>query len=82
MRISIEKSYEFYLKKVGLSEDKMHEDQKRETRRAFYGAWGILLNEHLKKLADLKEEEAVRAIEDMVVQVEAFWLLETESNDS
>lgn len=69
----IETQFNFYLQLVNLDRRKMPPYQVREMRRAFYGAWGILLTVQSEKIAPLKEDDAVRIIEQMFQQVSKFW---------
>lgn len=72
--ISIEKKYQFYLKKVNLKESRMHPQQKKQLREAFFGAAGIMLvalREQLGRIDD--EEEAIACLDDMEQQVNTFF---------
>lgn len=76
-KIDIEEQYQAYLKRVELDEGKMHPQQKIETKRAFFGAWGqvlVVLNEDLNRI---QHEEGSTAAEEamlgMYEQVSEFW---------
>lgn len=73
-QFSVEYQWLQYLKHTGQDLALMKEDQIRETRRAFYGAWGqllILLKDDLTQFED--EATAVDLMEDMTREVGAFW---------
>lgn len=71
-KISIEEKYQFYLKKINLSETTMHPEQKRQLRHAFYGSAGILLIALRDELTELDEEESIECLDDMMKQVGDF----------
>lgn len=58
-KLSIEQEYQKYLKMVRLKESEMHEVQRIETKRAFYGACGQMLVMLRDKLSE-DPEESVR----------------------
>lgn len=77
----IEKQYQMYLQRVGLKESSMHERQKVETKRAFFGAWGQMLVLMQGPIPDLPEPEAIHVLESMIDQVAQFWLTEDNRNN-
>jgi hypothetical protein len=54
----------------------MHNVQKVETKRAFYGACGQILVLLREDIADLDEDKAIHTLEDMFSQVNSFWIKE------
>lgn len=69
--------YSLYCQRVGLSEDKMHPQQKVETKRAFMGACGQMLIMLRDDLGALPEDKAVEQMESMMNQVGEYFLKET-----
>lgn len=67
-KFNIEMHYKKYLALVGLNEDDMHPIQKKETKQAFYAAFGqcLLLIDHI---VDMPNDDAVLAIDNMANQV-------------
>lgn len=61
-----------YLKRGGLSEDKMHETQRVETKRAFYAGAGQTLIAFRDELSD-DEDAAVAELQNMHDQVLEFF---------
>ena len=76
-RFNLEKQYQLYLERVGISERKMHPTQKVETKRAFMGACGQMLILLRDDLGELEEDKAIEQLQDMINQVQSFWLKET-----
>lgn len=72
-KFDINTQYGFYLEKMNMVEESMLPIQVTETKRAFYGAWGIMLALMKNELADLSENEAINVLEDMVNQVAEFF---------
>lgn len=68
-------AYQFrlYLERCGLNIHQMPPYQLRETRRAFYGAWGMLLVVLRDNLTQMEEGESLDALQSMQEQVEHFW---------
>lgn len=71
--MKIEKLYQSYLKKVNLSEKTMHPIQSVETKRAFFGAAGMLILFFRDEIGDMEENEAIEAMEAMKNEVANFW---------
>lgn len=70
--------YQLYLSRVGLKESTMHPQQKIETKRTFFGAFGqaiILLRDEVA--AEPDEDKAVDILQDLMNQVQDFFLAET-----
>ena len=73
-QFDLDHQYSLYLKRSGLKEAEMHEVQRTETKRAFFGACGqmlLLLRDDLGGMED--EDRAVATMHDMVIQCEQFW---------
>lgn len=80
-QFNIEKQFDWYLERMGLDRRKMALFQIRETKRAFYGAWGqliVLLNDKNTDL--LTEKEVYELYADMAKQVNDFMTKETLSD--
>jgi len=73
-KFNLEDQYQEYLKLVKLNEETMHPAQKIETRRAFFGACGIMLVMLRDDIGGIEDEdEAIRVLEDLRDQVAKFW---------
>ncbi len=72
-------AYQFrlYLERCGLNIHRMPPYQLRETSRAFYGAWGMLLVVLRDNLTQMEEGESLDALQSMQEQVEKFWTAQT-----
>jgi hypothetical protein len=77
----IEEQYQMYLQRVGLKESAMHEQQKVQTKRAFFGAWGQMLVLMQGAIPDLPESDGVKVLESMIDQVAKFWLSQGNRNN-
>jgi hypothetical protein len=75
--MNLDQQYQLYLKRMGLSEDKMHPVQKKQLKQAFYGACGQMLTLLRDEIGALEEDEAVEALASMLNQVRNFFLKET-----
>ena len=73
----LEHQYQLYLKRVGLKEENMHPVQKTETRRAFMGACGQMLILLRDDLGVLEESKAIEIMQDMINQVQVYFMKET-----
>lgn len=72
--LDLESQYQTYLKRVGISEERMHPRQRIETKRAFYGACGqmlILFRDGIGAIED--EDKAILQMQDLLNQVSIFW---------
>ena len=76
-KFNLEHQYQLYLKRIALSEDQMHSEQKKQLRQAFMGACGQLLILLRDDLTDIEEEEAIKALDSMRDQVINYFLEET-----
>lgn len=68
--------YQLYLKRVQLNEKTMSPIQRKEIKRAFFGACGQLLILLRDDVGELEENEAVETLDDMTQQVADFWALQ------
>lgn len=66
---NVEEQYQKYLTRVGLKEEKMNPIQAKETKQAFFGAWGQLLLVMRDDITTLEEDEAIEKLKDMNTQV-------------
>lgn len=73
-QFNLETQYNLYLSRVGLHEDKMHTQQKKQLREAFYGACGQILILLKDELSKLEEDKAVEVMESMIQQITTFFL--------
>lgn len=74
---NLEHQYQLYLSRCKLVEAEMPEDQRRETKRTFFGACGqmlVLLRDDITKLED---DDGAEMLQNMLNQVAAFWLNES-----
>jgi len=83
-QFKIEHQWKLYLERAQVKDEDLPEDQRREMRRAFFGAVGqmlILMRDDMTDLADKKgDEKAVDMLQDMLNQVSNFWLNEQGRN--
>lgn len=73
-KFNLEYQYQLYLERVGLTEEEMHPEQKRQVKMAFFGAMGQFLVLLEFDIADLSEDEAVEKLESMKTQVANYYL--------
>lgn len=52
----------------------MPPDQRREMRRAFFGAWGQKIISDRDEVAALPENEAIKVFEAQLKEVADFWI--------
>lgn len=73
-----------FLERCSLKEVKMPEDQRREMKRAFFGACGQLLILMKDELADYSDKEgdeaAANVLQNMLDQVGDFWQKEMDKH--
>lgn len=66
-----------FCQRAGIPENKMPVDQRREMKRAFFGACGqmlILLKDELGDWSDKHgDEAAANVLQNMLDQVQSFW---------
>lgn len=71
---TIEYQFKKYLDLVKLKKEQMHPIQYKETRQAFYAAWGQLLILIEDDIAAIKSEmEAVEVLEKMKNEAMNYW---------
>ena len=70
---NIEDQYQFYLKKMKLSEATMHPTQRVQLRQTFMGACGIILLLIRDEFATLSDEDGDRMFTSMIDQVGVYW---------
>lgn len=73
-QFSLEHQYQIYLKRIGLSEDKMHPEQKKQLRQTFMGACGQLLLLMRDEVSSFDEEKAVEIMQGMLQEVTNYFL--------
>lgn len=77
-QFKLENQYQLYLKGVGLQEHKLSGMQKKETKRAFFGACGQMLRLLRDDISELSNEKAIEVLQNMLEQVIDFWVEEVE----
>jgi len=78
-KFNLEYQYQLYLKRVALSEETMHPEQKIQTRQAFYGAVGQILILLRDDAGQLPEDEAMKIFESLMNQVSKYFLKRTQN---
>lgn len=73
---TIEEMYQQYLKLVNLKEANMIDAQRIETKRAFFGAIGMMLVTERDQIALLPDMEAVYALDKIWDEVSSFYAKE------
>ncbi len=73
---NIEKQFNLFLKVCKMDKRKMPSIQITSMRRAFYGAWGMLLLVNRDCVAVLTDDQAVEALDKMFRDTELFWAKE------
>lgn len=76
-KFAIEDLWRHYCELMSLPEEKMHEDQKRETKRAFYGGVGQVLAVLMEGLSTATEDEGSESLAHIMQQVQQFFVNET-----
>lgn len=74
----IESQFLQYIKRGGVPLEVMPPVQVLETRRAFYGSWGVLLLVLRDNMGILPENIAIRVMDEMLNNVNRFWENEVE----
>lgn len=73
-----------FVERCGLQENKMPEDQRREMKRAFFGACGqmlILMKDELGDYSDKYGDAAAAGVlQNMLDQVSNFWKVEMDKH--
>ena len=65
-QFNLEKQYQLYLERVGITESQMHPIQKIETKRAFMGACGQMLILLRDDLGALEEDKAIEQLQKLL----------------
>lgn len=76
MKVNLEEEWYKYLNSIGLKEENLSSGYIQETKRAFYGAWGRSMLALKYKLSIVHEDKALEIAQDIVKQIERFWLTE------
>ena len=76
-KIDLEKQYQLYLKNMDLHESKMHPQQKIQLKQTFFGAFGQAVLALRDEVAAQDEDAAVESLQDILNQVQDFFLAET-----
>lgn len=74
---NLEYQYQLYLQRMALSESTMHPQQRIQLRQTFFGASGQMLILLRDELSKLEEEKAMETLQDLLNQVNNFFLSET-----
>lgn len=81
-QFNLEYQWKFFCERIGLPEERMHPDQRRETKRAFMGACSqmlLLYKDDLGKYAeDNGTHAAVFVLQNLLDQCEVYWKNEME----
>jgi len=76
--------WKLFCERCDIPEDKMPEDQKREMKRAFFGACGqmlILMRDELGDYGDkYGDEAAAKVLQNMLDEVGEFWQKEMDKH--
>jgi hypothetical protein len=75
-KFTIKRQWVEFCERVGIPENQMRPDQRREMRRAFYGAWGQALIHFRDEIGAQDENKAVKIMEGQLKEVADFWLAE------
>lgn len=74
-KFTVARQWKEFCERAGIPEDKMPQDQRREMRRAFFGAWGQALIHFRDEIGAVEEEtKAVTIMEGQLKEVADFWL--------
>ncbi len=71
---NLEYHYGMFLNRMNLQEPFMHPQQKKQLKETFYAASGQMLLLLRDEISKLDEDEAMAAFEDMMSQVQNFFL--------
>jgi hypothetical protein len=78
-QFKVSTQYQLWLERMQLPpEEKLHPEQRKQLKEAFYGAWGqcmLIMRDELSDVADQKgEDAAVEIMEAMYNEVKAYWV--------
>jgi hypothetical protein len=80
-QFNVEHQYQLYLRRMALAESRMHPEQRRQLRQAFFGATGQILLLLRDEAAGLPEEAAIIVMQKMLDQVGEFFMKEAKLNN-
>jgi len=73
-KFTIETQWQLYLKKVGLREEILPEDQRVEMKRTFFGACGQMLFLMRDDISALPEDKGITILNEMKSEIGKFWI--------
>lgn len=71
--MNVEALYQHYLKMTKQNVLNMGVVQRKETKRAFMGAIGMMLQAFFPTISKMNEADAIKALDDMNEQIGTFW---------
>lgn len=74
MNHTIAEQYALYLQRIGQDEGRMHPEQKKQVKQAFYGAFGQSLIMLRDEISALPEDQGIQALDSMISEVGNFFL--------
>lgn len=74
---SLEEQYQLYLKRIKLSEETMHSEQRKQLKQTFFGACGQMIILLRDEISELEEIDGVKVLEGMLGEVTNFFLKES-----
>lgn len=72
-KFNLDHQYQLYLERVGIKEEDMHPIQKTETKNAFMGACGQMLDICVNEIPDFDDGSAIEVMSYLLHQVQDFW---------
>lgn len=72
--VDLNAQYLLYLERIGLTEKKMHPEQRKQVKQAFFGACGQMLVLFRDGLGVMEESEAIKVMQNLFDQVGNYWL--------
>lgn len=73
-KFNVEHQYILFLERIGLHEDRMHPQQKKQIKETFFGTFGQVLILLRDDLSELPEDQGVEKMQSMLDQVGDFFL--------
>jgi Uncharacterized protein conserved in bacteria len=70
---NVEYQYQMYLGLIGLDENKMHPEQRKQLREAFYAAFGMALVLLRDDVGALPEDTAIKVLDHLLTQTFDYW---------
>ena len=80
--LTVAEQFELYLDRIDMSKSRMHPVQYIETRRAFFGGVGQILNSARDDVTKLPDEEGAMVFENWWQECVDFWDKEVREHDS